>query len=78
MAVTTPSSRLLFWLKASFVLDALFGAIGGIMIGQGEGAGWALLVFAVLRAAVGVVALVITVQALERRHPGDDRPSIIR
>jgi hypothetical protein len=35
-------------------------------------------VFAGIRAALGVVALLIAARALERRNPNDDRPSSVR
>ena len=78
MADITPSSRLLFWLRASFVADAVLGVIAGLLIAEGEPAGTGLLIFVVLRAGIGVVALVLASRALEEKRPGDDRPSVIR
>jgi hypothetical protein len=75
--VITPSRRLLFWLRISFVADAALGAIAGLLIAEDEPAGWYLLAFVVLRAVLGVVALVLAARMLEERRPGDDRPSII-
>jgi hypothetical protein len=77
MAVLTPSRRLLFWLRISFLADAALGVIAGLLIAEDEPAGWYLLVFVVLRAALGVVGLVLAARMLEARRPGDDRPSII-
>ena len=50
----TPSGRLLFWLRSSFVADAALGLIAGLLIAEEEPAGWYLLAFAAL---VGLVAL---------------------
>ncbi|WP_375399605.1 hypothetical protein [uncultured Amnibacterium sp.] len=78
MASVTPSSRLLFWLRISFVGDAALAAIGGVLIAQGERVGYAVLVFVALRAALGVVALLIAARAIADTGPHDDRPSVIR
>jgi hypothetical protein len=67
----------MFWLRASFVGDAVLAAIGGLLVAEGEGVGVALLVFTALRAAIGVVALVLAARALERRDPHDDEPSVL-
>ena len=77
MPAITPSRRLLFWLRASFAADAVFGIVAGLLIAEDEPAGWYLLAFVVLRAAIGVVALVLASRMLEERRPGDDRPSVI-
>ena len=77
MPAITPSRRLLFWLRISFVADAALGLIAGLLIAEDEPAGWYLLVFVVLRAALGVVGLVLASRMLEERRPGDDRPSVI-
>lgn len=75
----TPASRLLFWIRAAFLGDAAIAAFGGILLAVGsETAAFACFGFAVVRAALGVVALVIAMRALERRDPNDDRPSSIR
>jgi hypothetical protein len=75
----TPSGRLLFWIKAAFVGDAALAAFGGILlaIGAEQAAVW-VFVFVVIRAALGVAALVIALHALDRRNPNDDRPSAVR
>ena len=49
--VMTPSVRLLWWLKASFVGDAALAALGGLVMPRNEEAGWFLLVCAAVRAA---------------------------
>ena len=75
----TPAGRLLFWLRISFVGDAAVAAVGGVLVAQGqEGAGFATLVFAGVRAVLGVFALLVAAQALERRDPRDDAPSVLR
>jgi membrane protein implicated in regulation of membrane protease activity len=75
----TPASRLLFWIRAAFVGDAAIAAFGGILLAVGsETAAFACFAFAVVRAALGVAALLIAIRALERKNPNDDRPSSIR
>jgi hypothetical protein len=74
----TPARRLLFWLRISFVGDAVLAAIGGLLVAEGEEIGIALLIFTALRAAIGVVALVLAARALARHDPRDDSPSILR
>lgn len=59
MAGVTPSGRLLFWLRISFLGDVALAAIGGVLIAQGDPVGDAVLVFVALRAALGVAALLI-------------------
>ena len=78
MASTTPSGRLLFWLRISFLGDAALAAIGGVLIAEDEQVGYAVLVFVALRTALGVVALLIAARAISERTPHDDRPSVIR
>ena len=73
----TPARRLLFWLRISFVGDAVLAAIGGLLVAEGEDVGLALLVFTALRAGIGVVALVLAARALERHDPHDDEPSVL-
>ena len=55
----------------------MLAAIGGLLVAEGEDVGLALLVFTALRAAIGVVALVLAARALERHDPHDDRPSVL-
>ena len=75
----TPASRLLFWIKAAFVGDAALAAFGGLLLALGdESAAFACFVFAAVRAALGVVALLVAARALERHDPHDDRPSSVR
>ena len=51
--------------------------MGGILLAGGrEGEAVAAFVFAAVRAALGVVALLIASRALERRDPRDDHPSV--
>jgi hypothetical protein len=77
MPVITPSRRLLFWLRASFAADAVLGVIAGLLVAEEEPAGWYLLGFVVLRAGIGIAALVLASRMLEEHRPGDDRPSVI-
>jgi membrane protein YdbS with pleckstrin-like domain len=53
-----PVRRLMFWLRVPFVADAALVVIGGALLVGGDGVGWWVLVFAGLRAVVGVVAIV--------------------
>jgi hypothetical protein len=75
----TPASRLLFWIRAAFLGDAAIAAFGGILLAVGsEAAAFACFGFALVRAVLGVAALLIAMRALDRGHPNDDRPSSIR
>lgn len=75
----TPASRLLFWIKAAFIGDAAIAAFGGILLAIGsETAAFAVFAFVLVRAVLGVAALLIAMRALERRDPNDDRPSSVR
>jgi hypothetical protein len=74
----TPASRLLFWIRAAFLGDAAIAGFGGILLAVGsETAAFACFAFAVVRAALGVVALLIAMRALEHTNPNDDRPSSV-
>jgi hypothetical protein len=53
-----PVRRLMFWLRVPFVADAVLVIIGIALLVTGDGVGWWVLVFAGLRAVVGVVAIV--------------------
>jgi hypothetical protein len=53
-----PVRRLMFWLRVPFVADAALVVIGVALLVGGDGVGWWVLVFAGLRAVVGVVAIV--------------------
>ena len=75
----TPASRLLFWIRAAFLGDAAIAAFGGVMLAVGEEpAAFACFAFALVRAVLGVAALLIAMRALERKHPNDDEPSSVR
>ncbi len=74
----TPASRLLFWIRAAFLGDLVIAILGAYLLATGdEGAGIGCLVFALVRAVIGVAALLIASAALSDRHPNDDRPSSI-
>lgn len=74
----TPASRLLFWIRAAFLGDAAIAAFGGILLAIGsESAAFACFGFAIVRAILGVVALLIAIRALDRGNPNDDRPSSV-
>jgi hypothetical protein len=75
----TPASRLLFWIRAAFLGDAAIAAFGGILLAIGsEGAAFACFAFALVRAVLGVAALLIAMRALHDKNPNDDRPSSVR
>ncbi|MBW4040548.1 MAG: hypothetical protein HIU86_00250 [Acidobacteria bacterium] len=75
----TPASRLLFWIRAAFLGDAAIAAFGGILLAVGsEAAALACFGFALVRALLGVAALLIAMRALEHRNPNDDKPSSVR
>ncbi|RFA06968.1 hypothetical protein B7R21_17805 [Subtercola boreus] len=53
-----PTRRLMFWLKVPYAADVALVLIGiGLLLG-GNALGWWVLVFAVVRAIVGTIALV--------------------
>jgi hypothetical protein len=67
-----PVRRLMFWLRVPFVADAALVVIGVALLVGGDGVGWWVLVFAGLRAVVGVVAIVwIAPRMIARLAPGD-------
>jgi hypothetical protein len=77
--MTTPASRLLFWIRAAFLGDAAIAAFGGILLAVGsETAAFACFAFAIVRAILGVAALLIAMHALANRNPNDDAPSAVR
>jgi hypothetical protein len=66
-----PVRRLMFWLRVPFVADAALVVIGIALLVGGDGVGWWVLVFAGLRAVVGVVAIVwIAPRMIARLAPG--------
>ena len=74
----TPASRLLFWIRAAFLGDAVIAVLGAYLLATGaEGAGIGCLVFAGVRAVIGGVAGLSASAALSDRHPNDDRPSSV-
>ncbi|WP_435094612.1 hypothetical protein [Clavibacter michiganensis] len=67
-----PVRRLMFWLRVPFVADAALVVIGIALLVGGDGVGWWVLVFAGLRAVVGVVAIVwIAPRMIARLGSGD-------
>jgi hypothetical protein len=68
-----PVRRLMFWLRVPFVADAALVVIGIALLVTGDGVGWWVLVFAGLRAVVGVVAIVwIAPRMIARLAPGGE------
>jgi hypothetical protein len=66
-----PVRRLMFWLRVPFVADAALVVFGIALLLGGDGVGWWVLVFAGLRAWVGVVAIVwIAPRMIARLGPG--------
>lgn len=71
-----PVRRLMFWLRVPFVVDAALAVIGIALLVAGDGVGWWVLVFAGLRAVVGVVAIVwIAPRMIERLSPDAEPPA---
>lgn len=71
-----PVRRLMFWLRVPFVVDAALVVIGIALLVAGDGVGWWVIVFAGLRAAVGVVAIVwIAPRMIERLSPDAEPPA---
>jgi hypothetical protein len=71
-----PSRRLLFWLRVPFLADAALAVIGVLFLVSGRGmAGWGVLIFAAVRAIVGVIALFVLAPRLLRGRATDERPS---
>ena len=67
-----PVRRLMFWLRVPFVADAALVVIGVALLVGGDGVGWWVLVFAGLRAVVGVLAIVwIAPRMIARLSPDD-------
>ncbi|OUE24637.1 hypothetical protein BFL36_06080 [Clavibacter michiganensis] len=67
-----PVRRLMFWLRVPFVADAALVVIGIALLVGGDGVGWWVLVFAGLRAVVGVVAIVWIAPRMIARLGSDD------
>jgi len=53
----TPERRLLFWLRISFLADAVFLVVAVALVAAGEAAGWYLGAFTLVRAVLGAVTL---------------------
>ncbi|CAN5247723.1 hypothetical protein BH09ACT6_BH09ACT6_23310 [soil metagenome] len=70
-----PTRRLLFWLKIPYAADAVLVLIGGGLLLGGQSVGWWVLVFAVIRAAVGTIALVWVAPRMIARRQRDEAPS---
>jgi hypothetical protein len=71
-----PVRRLMFWLRVPFVADAALVVIGVALLVGGDGVGWWVLVFAGLRAVVGVVAIVwIAPRMIARLAPAPEPPA---
>ncbi len=67
MGRVDPTRRLLFWLKAPFAADAVLAVIGVLLLIGNNAAGWWVLLFAAVRAVIGVVALWIIAPRVRRR-----------
>jgi membrane protein YdbS with pleckstrin-like domain len=69
-----PVRRLLFWLRVPFVADAALVVVGVCLLVAGDGVGWWVLVFAGLRAVVGVVAIAWIAPRMIARLSAAERP----
>ena len=71
-----PSRRLLFWLRVPFLADAVLAVIGVLFLVSGRDmAGWGVLIFAAVRAIVGVIALFVLTPRLLRGRGSNEWPS---
>ena len=62
-----PTRRLLFWLRVPYVLDVVLAVVGVGYLVAGNGVGWWVLLFALLRAVIGTISLfVIAPRVIER------------
>ncbi|HEY8912700.1 hypothetical protein [Lacisediminihabitans sp.] len=71
-----PTKRLLFWLRVPYAADAALVLVGVGLLLSGMPVGWWVLVFAVVRAVIGTIALfwiaprVIARRQLQRPESG--------
>lgn len=69
-----PTKRLLFWLKVPYAADVALVLIGIALIAAGRSVGWWVVVFAVVRAVVGTIALFwVAPRMLARRSANPPR-----
>jgi hypothetical protein len=71
-----PTKRLLFWLRIPYAADAALVLIGVGLLLAGRSVGWWVLLFAVVRAIIGTIALFwLAPKLIARRNSrGDDAP----
>ncbi|WP_460359633.1 hypothetical protein [Alpinimonas psychrophila] len=62
-----PTRRLLFWLWTPYVSDVVMGAVGFWMLATGDSAGWLVIIFAVVRAVLGTISLLLAYRMIARR-----------
>jgi hypothetical protein len=65
--------RLLFWLRIPYAADGALVVIGILLLLSGRGAGWSVLIFAGVRAAIGTVALLVLAPRIMARNSGSPR-----
>ncbi len=64
-----PTRRLMFWLKAPFVADAVIGIVGILLVVGRDPAGWWVVLFAAIRAVIGAISVwVVAPRILARRQ----------
>ncbi|HEU0256444.1 MAG TPA: hypothetical protein VFQ96_01240 [Microbacteriaceae bacterium] len=63
--------RLMFWLKAPYLVDVALGLVGAALLAAGRAAGWWVILFGAGRAALATAALIWLTPRLRRRSaPG--------
>ena len=62
-----PNRRLLFWLWTPYVSDAVMAVIGFWMLATDDSAGWLVIIFAAVRAALGTISLLLAYRMIARR-----------
>lgn len=73
---TVAVRRLLFWLRIPYAADAGLVVIGVWLLVDGEGVGWWVLLFALLRAVIGTIALVLIAPRMMRALDRDEDRSL--
>lgn len=62
-----PNRRLLFWLWTPYVSDVVMAVVGLWMLATDNSAGWLVIIFAAVRAALGTISLLLAYRMIARR-----------
>jgi hypothetical protein len=66
-----PTRRLLFWLRIPYAADVALLLFGGGLLLAGRQVGWWVLIFALVRALIGTIALFrLAPKLIARRRSG--------